>query len=131
VEVLSGPSRAKQAARLHSHLIDLLVKEDVDPGSICVLVPSQDAEQHIALLQSKPLPNNVEWSKKEMGHRDRVCIETVKRFKGLEATYVYIWGADEFDRDRDIELLYVILSRAKSRICLVGEEKRCRALLMN
>ena len=112
-------------------MTDLLVKEDVEPGNICVLVPSEGADQHIALLRSKPLPNGVQWSEKEMGHRDKVCIETVKRFKGLEATYLYIWGADEFDRDTDIELLYVILSRAKSRICLVGEEKGCKAILTN
>ncbi|WP_436715106.1 NERD domain-containing protein [Roseiconus lacunae] len=130
VEILTGPSRAKQAARLHSHLTDLLVKEEVEPGHICVLVPSQDAEQHIALLQSKPLPNGVEWSKKEMGHHDKVCIETVKRFKGLEATYIYIWGADEFEREKDLALLYTILSRAKSRICLVGIEQNCRELLV-
>jgi len=130
VEILTGPSRAKQAARLHSHLTDLLVKDEVEPSNICVLVPSQDAEQHISLLLSKPLPNGVEWSKKEMGHRDKVRIETVKRFKGLEATYIYIWGADEFDREVDIELLYVILSRAKSRICLVGESGACTRLLI-
>lgn len=129
VEILTGPSRAKQAATLHSHLTDLLVKEKIAPGEICVLVPSQDAEQHISLLQTKPLPNGVKWSKMEMGHPDKVCIETVKRFKGLEATYIYIWGADEFDRAVDLELLYVILSRAKSRICLIGDEAACRGLL--
>ncbi|EAQ80546.1 hypothetical protein DSM3645_14410 [Blastopirellula marina DSM 3645] len=87
------------------------------------------ARRGISLLESKSLPNGVEWSRKEMGHRDKVCIETVMRFKGLEATYIYIWGADEFDLDNDVELLYVILSRAKSRLCLVGDEQRCKALV--
>lgn len=129
VEILTGPSRAKQAARLHSHLTDLLVKEGVEPCDICVLVPSVDAEQHISLLRSKPLPHGVEWSEKEMGHRDKVCIETVMRFKGLEATYIYLWGADAFDREVDLEILYVILSRAKSRICLIGDSAACKLLL--
>lgn len=129
VEIISGPSRAVQANKLHSHLTDLLVKEKVAASDICILVPSVNSEQHIALLQSKPLPSGVGWSVKEMGHKDKVCVETVKRFKGLEATYVYIWGADDFDRDRDFELLYVTFSRAKSRICLIGDETTCRSLL--
>lgn len=129
VEILSGASRASQANKLHSHLTNLLVNEKVRPGDVCVLVPSENSEQNISLLESKSLPTGVGWSIKEMGHRDKVCIETVKRFKGLEATYIYIWGADDFDRDRDLELLYVTFSRAKSRICLVGDKTICSSLL--
>ncbi len=131
VEIISGPSRATQANKLHSHLTDLLTKEGIASHDICVLVPSDDAEQYISLLESKPLPSGVGWSLKEMGHQNKVCIETVKRFKGLEATYIYIWGADGFDLNRDAELLYVTFSRAKSRICLVGDNAACRSLLHN
>ena len=47
-------------------------------------------------------------------------METVRRFKGLEAPIVFLWGADRLQLPDDRELLYVGLSRAKSRLYIVG-----------
>jgi hypothetical protein len=129
VEFISGPSRAIEAKRLHSHLTSLLSKESVSPAEICVLVPSKNSRAFISLLEPLPLPGKIQWSVNAAGGDSSVCIETVMRFKGLEADYIYFWGADEFDRETDAELLYVTLSRAKSRLCLVGNETDCRNLL--
>lgn len=118
-EFITAPSPAAQAKKIHSHLVELLSKQKVSPGDVCVLVPSRNSESYISLLEAKPLPAGVEWSVNEMGHCEKVCIETMMRFKGLEATYIYIWGADQFDVEEDTEMLYVTFSRAKSRICMV------------
>jgi superfamily I DNA and RNA helicase len=56
-------------------------------------------------------------------------LDTVQRFKGLEAGVLYVWGADQFDRERDKELLYVTITRAKSRLFLVGELRGCQSVL--
>ena len=119
-EFISGPTVAAQAKKLHSHLVDLLSKQEVSPEDVCVLVPSKNPDPYNSLLESKSLPSGVKWSAKQFGLPNKICIETMMRFKGLEATYIYIWGADQLDQAEDIELLYVTFSRAKSRICIVG-----------
>lgn len=129
IEFISGPSRSAQARRLHSHLVDLLSKERVSPTDICVLVPSQGSESYFQELKTSSLPTGTQWGFHEYNKAGKICVETMMRFKGLEATYIYVWGADELSDTHDTELLYVTLSRAKSRLCLVGNEAICRELV--
>ena len=63
------------------------------------------------------------------GKKSGVRVDTLQRFKGLEASIVFLWGADELDPKIDQELLYVTLSRAKFRLFLVGRRDRCEAVL--
>lgn len=129
VEVIAESGLKLQAKKLHLHILNLLNNESVSPGDICVLVPSEKAREYVPLLKTNPLPKGVSWIEGEMGNRKKICIETVKRFKGLEATYIYFWGADAYNREDHPEVLYVTLSRAKSRLCIVGEAEACKSLL--
>lgn len=128
IEVLEASSRGSQAKSLHSHLVSLIDKEGVPAESIAVLVPSRDHRAYYDLLRERPLPRPAKWAVEEYNVRGGVRVETVQRFKGLEATIVYLCGADEFNAEQDRELLYVTLSRAKSRLFLVGSSSS-RALL--
>lgn len=47
-------------------------------------------------------------------------MDPVRRFKGLEAPIVILWGIDGIDWERCDELLYVGMSRAKSLLVVVG-----------
>jgi superfamily I DNA/RNA helicase len=58
-----------------------------------------------------------------------IRLETVKRFKGLEADVVFLWGIDSMPLGEQREVLYVGISRAKSRLTLVGTEEVCRRAL--
>ena len=129
VEFVSAPTLATQARKLHSHLVSLLDKQEVRPHDICVVVPSQNRQNYMGLLTPYNLPRGVRWAVEEYGVPNTICVETVMRFKGLEASYLYFWGADQFERVTDIEILYVTLSRAKSRLCMVGSENACRSLV--
>jgi hypothetical protein len=129
IQILDAPSRGSQAKKLHSHLVTLLDSEGVKPSSIVVLVPSRDHKGFYSLLQERPLPRPTRWAFEEHGIPNTVRVDTVMRFKGLEAQVVYLWGADEFEGDRDREILYVTLSRAKSRLFLAGDGPGCRAIL--
>lgn len=60
---------------------------------------------------------------------DSVLVDTVSRFKGLEAAIVFLWGLQEVHPRIDRESLYVGFSRAKSRLYLVGAEQICRHLV--
>lgn len=98
-------------------------------ADICIIVPSQSSQNYSSLMTPYPLPHGIRWAVEEFGAANSICIETMMRFKGLESNYLYFWGADQFDRNVDVELLYVTLSRAKSRLCLVGDQKACAALV--
>jgi superfamily I DNA and RNA helicase len=56
-------------------------------------------------------------------------MDTVHRYKGLEAAVLFLWGLDELDPRNDREIIYVAFSRAKSRLYLVGREVSCRTLM--
>ena len=55
-------------------------------------------------------------------------METVGRFKGLEAAVVILWGLDHVDWERSKELLYVGMSRAKSLLVVVGSAATCATI---
>ena len=59
---------------------------------------------------------------------ERVLMDTVKRFKGLEAAIVFLWLPPVPSDMDDREALYVGLSRAKSMVYIVGTESACAAL---
>lgn len=128
VEVIDAPSRGSQVKRLHSHLINLVATERVAPEAIAVLVPSRGHSGYYDLLRQLPIPKPARWAFEEYGSNNGICVDTAQRFKGLEAAVVYLWGADDFEATRDREILYVTLSRAKSRLYLVGDA-RCQALI--
>lgn len=129
IEILEAPSRGSQAKRLHSLVTSLNQDEHVDAETIAVLVPSSGHTAFYATLKDRPLPRPCSWAMETYGKRAGVRVDTVQRFKGLEASIVFLWGADELDPEIDQELLYVTLSRAKSRLFLVGQRGRCAALL--
>jgi len=129
IEIIDARSRVRQAKRLHGHLLSLLNVEKIKPECIAVVVPSQSHESFYSLLKEQPLPKSTRWAIEEIGAPDAIRVDTVQRFKGLEASIIYFWGADQMDRERDKELLYVTLTRAKSRLYLVGELLGCQSIV--
>lgn len=129
IQILDAPSRGSQGKKLHSHLVSLLDAEKVTAESVAVLVPSRDHRAFYDLLLERPLPKPARWAVEEHNSRHGIRVDTVQRFKGLEAAIVYLWGADELDKVRDRELLYVTLSRAKSRLFLVGDGEKCQRVI--
>lgn len=129
VSVIDARSRGNQAKRLHAHLTRLVDHERVRPEDIAVLVPSVGHQEYYQALSDRPLPSGTRWAIEEYGISGGVRVDTVHRFKGLEAAVVYLWGADTFRPKLDTETLYVTLSRAKSRLILIGDEARCKDVL--
>lgn len=130
IEIIDGVSRGSQAKRLHSHLLSLLRVEKVRPECIAVVVPSRNHKAFYDLLQEQPLPKPFQWAVETYNVANTIRLDTVQRFKGLEAGVLYVWGADQFDRERDKELLYVTITRAKSRLFLVGELRGCQSVVV-
>jgi hypothetical protein len=91
--------------------------------------PSPLKAAYYAEIKDKPLPQGAKWSIEAHRVPDSVLVDTVSRFKGLESAIVFLWGLQDLHPDIDAESLYVGLSRAKSRLYLVGTEKICGDLL--
>lgn len=124
-----APGRDSQAAKISARIVDLIARQSVSPGDIVVLIADalQKADYYAALKKCS-LPKNARWL--DGGSRDdkSVLMETIQRFKGLEAPIVILWGLDTIDLSRSQELLYVGMSRAKSFLVVVGRSVTCMAL---
>lgn len=128
IEVIDGPSRGSQAKRVHALVARLISEEQVPARDVAVLVPGRGHRDYYDLLRERPLPRPATWAFERYGLRDGVRVDTWNRFKGLEAGLLVVWGADELSPELDCEQLYVTLSRAKSRLYLVGRQAKCEAL---
>jgi hypothetical protein len=126
---LCAPSVRAQATRLHSLITQLIVKEHVRPSDIVVLVAAAGKTTYYSEIKDKPLPQNAKWSFEAHRVTDSVLVDTVARFKGLESAIVFLWGLQEVTPSSDREILYIGLSRAKSRLYLVGSEQVCSRLI--
>ena len=82
-------------------------------------------------MKRQPPPRPATWVEEGPRGETTVLIDTVQRFKGLEAPIVILWGLDIFNIERSQELLYVGMSRAKSLLVLVDRQETCGAVREN
>lgn len=92
--------------------------EQVVPDDIAVLVANEAAMERIA---SGNRLGGFRTTRCDEAAEGRVVVDTIRRFKGLERPVVII-GATQ-DAVIDKELPYVALSRARTHLVIVGEEK--------
>jgi hypothetical protein len=119
VEAIASESLDGQIEAIRTRVAQLIIEEGVAPKSIAVLVCGQPMESYKPLAKTQ-LPNGLQWSLEGPVGCSGVRIDTVRRFKGLEADYVFLWGLESMKfSDRD-EVIYVGSTRAKSRLVLVG-----------
>ena len=129
IETLCASNPEAQAKALHAKLTDMIAREGVSPADIAVLILDAPRKtDYYKRLRSFPLPRPVQWSEENRRSKHGVHLDTVNRFKGLEAPIVFLWGLDGVSVKRNQESLYVGLSRAKSLLVLVGLESDCRNL---
>ena len=80
-------------------------------------------------LRHLPLPKPSHWLEEGTPTENTVLLDTVKRFKGLEAPVVFLWGLGGRSVEREAEVLYVGMSRAKSLLYLVAPQAVCEQVL--
>lgn len=127
IEAITATSSKEQARKLHAKIVELLVNEQVNASQICVLVPSLGHSARYDELRTLPLPKPVTWDFEGAGGSNLLRVETVLRFKGLEADIVLWWIGDDA-RAFDNATRYVTISRAKSRLIIVGAEDACSGI---
>lgn len=123
---ITGRSIEDQGAHIAREVSRLITHEGVRTAQIVILVLGRPKRQFYDELVKHSL-GKAGWSI-EVHDPARVLMDTVKRFKGLEATIVFFWLSPVPSDIDDREALYVGLSRAKSMIYIIGTESACAAV---
>lgn len=129
IDSLCASSIQAQATRVNARITNLIMNEHVRPNDIAVLIATSGKQAYYDALNRHPLPHDAKWSFESHRVPNSLLVDTVARFKGLESPILFIWGLEALDPDVDRETLYVGLSRAKSRLTLIGTEDICRRIL--
>jgi hypothetical protein len=116
-----------QADAIAREIGRLLTAEGLRSSEVVVLVMGKPKQSLYDLLLSRRLAGNAQWSV-EVHDPKAILLDTVARFKGLEAPIIFLWLPPVIDEDQDREALYVGLSRAKSRVYIVGSKLGCAAI---
>ncbi len=124
-DAIHAPSIAAQATALHSAIVRLLTRDSVRPFQLAVLVCGEPKADYYAALKGLPLPARGVWEFEGSAVSGNLRVDTVRRFKGLEADLVFLWGVDRIPSSEVRELLYVGTSRAKSHLTIVGTREAC------
>jgi superfamily I DNA and RNA helicase len=99
----------------------MLTDPGISPSDIVVLVSStQNLSRMKGELAEKKISNSTNWTANHRPNHNEVLIETVKRFKGLEARIVLLWLDDAGVTPIEGEELYVGSSRARSQLIIVS-----------
>jgi hypothetical protein len=132
IQQIIASNLQKQSQALTRHVVKLLHNEDITADQIVVLIADNYYKQHyyneLKKLQNQ-LPRGIQWGIEALGCPSTIKIDTVQRYKGLEASVVFLWGIDELAPDSDRETIYVALSRPKDLLILVGKEGTQERLL--
>lgn len=129
IKALEATALREQARLIHEGVSRLLVAERLDELQIIVLIAGMNKESYYSELRDMRLPNGIEWNVEGPVDSRGVRVDTVRRFKGLEGDVVFLWGIDDLQLPNDKELLYVGISRTKSRLFVVGARESCRHCL--
>ena len=121
---------AGQAGKIASLVRAWVEDEAVPPESIVVLIADRfrRREYEAALSHHQALPA-LGWTTDKPSRNNAIRVDTVARFKGLEASIVVLWGLDTLVAEERNETIYTGLSRAKNLIVLVGTHATCRNVI--
>jgi superfamily I DNA/RNA helicase len=118
-ELLASTPEA-QAGKVAKLVTRLIIEEKVRPIDIAVLIVGDPKQPIYDAITRQPLPRGSKWGIELHRLHDAISVDTVARYKGLEAAVVFLCGFESTSPASDREMLYVGLSRAKSRVVLVG-----------
>jgi hypothetical protein len=112
---------AKEAEILQSAAylaLDLLKNEGVEPHQLALLVHQDIQRQELGKMLED---GGFQISAASSFSQNKVRVDTVENFKGLEASVVIVLGNDSISTD--MKLSYVSISRARMRLYVVGEPR--------
>lgn len=128
IEVVDRPLLSAQSKALHAEIVRLLTKDQVLPEQISVLICGEPKEEFYRAIEGRPLPRGTPWIIEGVAADSGIRVDTVRRFKGLESDIAFLWGLESLPVRHEREILYIGMTRAKSRLVLVGTQDVCRRI---
>lgn len=123
VTIVKSSGTINQAKEIHKLVVKLVSNRNVLLGQIAVLIgDSLSKKEKYSILREMKLPHGGFWSIENGFKQNHLLVDTVKRFKGLEAEIVILWGLPDSSKIDLEEILYVGATRAKSQLIIVGDE---------
>ena len=123
VSWVSAETPGEKVEAAYRELRRLVLKEDVAPGDIAVLVNSPAAR---ASFLERSSETSIPMTDAETMALEEVVVDTVLRFKGLERpAIVLIVSGNEMEQR---ELAYVAFSRARAYLCVVSSDPEAKWL---
>ncbi len=110
-----------QAQRLAAELTRWVNEDRIQAHDIAVLVLDSTRKQLAYDAARRAFGRSLPLSVERHGHPGHVLIDTVARFKGLEALVVVVWVTGPMGGEAAGALRYVGFSRARSLLALVGD----------
>lgn len=125
VGVDGDDAQADAVVRQIQHWIKV---EGLRPEDVAVLIAKHPKQQCYDLLALRSKVVGLSLSLEVHDKKRRVIVDTVARFKGLEAQAVVLWFGDEVVEEMLWETVYVGVTRAKSLLAVVSSQKTLKAL---
>mgnify|MGYP000874455352 CR=1 FL=1 len=105
-----------------------IVDELLRPEDVVVLIAKRPKKIAYDLLQARGHAAGIVWAMEFHGRGRHVLVDTVARFKGLEAQAVVLWIGDEVVSDEQWETIYVGATRGKSLLTVVCSRRTLQTL---
>jgi len=118
IRYLVEETLASQAKVLEKNIAHLLTSENIVPEDIAVIISSDFDQAAEHLMNGRK--SNI-WAFKEIVSKNKITVETAKRFKGLEVPIIFLWITES--QKIDEKLLYVSISRARLRLWIVCDKQ--------
>lgn len=118
-----------QADAIANQVHRWITVDHLEPTDIVILVAKRPKEQCYRLLADSADRLDIRWAIETHEFQPgTTLVETVARFKGLEAHAVVLWVGDEIVDDEQWETLYVGVTRAKSLLTVVSSDRTQRTI---
>lgn len=118
-----------QARSIRELVTRLTQVEGLKPEDIVVLLVGEGKDAHYRALLDAGSPGRAAWEAERLWQPGAVLVDTARRFKGLEAAAVILWCSETIPEETEAELLYVALSRARSRLWVIGPSQQVNRVL--
>ena len=96
-----------------------IIDESLRPEDVVVLLAKRPKDNAYDRLHARGHAAGIAWATEVHGRAHHVLLDTVARFKGLEAAAVVLWIDDEVVNLKKWETIYVGATRAKSLLTIV------------
>ena len=132
VEWIKADYQQELGRHISKYITHLKKVGQVPEGDIAILGSTKEAIEelkcnHLNSFDTASCDAAIDPSEKRPNQHNKIIVDTVRRFKGLERPVVIIAATPDIVEDTyyhdHIDLLYVALSRARTHLAIVGEDR--------